>query len=308
MEFRHLQYFVAVAEELHFRRAAERLHIVQPALSQQIARLEEELGVRLLQRTKRHVELTAAGRVLLVEARAMLEHRDAATAAVRRAAAGSTGRLAVGFVGPAAYSVLPGVVRAFRGQYPDVDLSLHEHTTAEQLEMLAARQLDVGFLRLPSAAEGLELEQVLSEPICVVLPAGHPLDNRPKGAPLEVTELRGEGFVVVPRSREALVFDRIVALCHGAGFSPRVVQEAQQVHAIIGLVAAGMGIALVPDSMRALRRPGVVYRPLPPSSSTAVETGLAWRREEESPVVELFVRVVRTTAKNQVDGATSATP
>lgn len=275
MEFRHLQYFVAVAEELHFRRAAERLHVVQPALSQQIAKLEADLGVRLLERSKRHVELTAEGRVFLTDARAMLEHRDRAAAAAKRAADGSTGRLAAGFVGPAAYSVLPGVVHTFRNRYPDVDLSLHEHTTDQQIELLAGRQLDVGFLRLPVTGDGLELAPVLREQMCVVLPDGHPRDERPPGGPVAVNELSGEPFVMVPRSREAMVFDRIVALCLGAGFSPKIAQEAQQVHAIIGLVAAGIGIALVPESMRALRRPDVVYRSLPPSAAARVETSLA---------------------------------
>jgi DNA-binding transcriptional LysR family regulator len=191
--------------------------------------------------------------------------------------------------------VLPVVVRAFRGRHPDVDLSLHEHTTTEQLELLGGKQLDVGFLRLPAAAEETELEPLLAEPMCAVLPEGHPCDDRPPGHALPVADLAGEPFVVVPRSREAMVFDRIIAQCLGAKFSPRIVQEAQQVHAIIGLVAAGIGIALVPESMRALRRPGVVYRWLEPSPAAIVETGLAWRRSEASPVVASFVRLARTT-------------
>lgn len=292
MEFRHLQYFVAVAEELHFRRAAERLHLAQPALSQQIARLEDELGMRLLERTKRHVSLTTAGAVLLDEARVLLERRERAIAATRRAAAGSTGRLAVGFVGPATYSVLPGLIEAFRRGHPAVDLSLHEHTTAEQLELLAARELDAGLVRLPTATEGLRLVEVLSEPICLALPETHPLAG-PPDTPVDVAALADEGFIVVPRSREALVFDRIVALCQQEGFSPRVVQEAQQVHAIIGLVATGMGVALVPDSMRKLRRPGVVYRSLPQGPQARIGTGLAWREDDRSPVVEAFVRTAR---------------
>src|ERR1700709_2817668 len=149
MEFRHLTYFVAVAKDLHFRRAAERLHIAQPALSQQIARLEAELGVELLARTRRSVELTDAGRTLLRDARTLLERREQAIVAVRRAAQGQSGTLRVGFVGPVTYSILRTVVRAYRAEFPDVDLTLHELTSVEQIEWLFAGKLDIGFTRLP---------------------------------------------------------------------------------------------------------------------------------------------------------------
>jgi DNA-binding transcriptional LysR family regulator len=290
MDFRHLVYFVAVAEELHFRRAAERLHVVQPALSQQIARLETELGVQLLARSKRQVQLTEAGRVFLDDARGMLAYRERAVEAARRAAGGRAGRLDVGFVGPATYSVLPSVVRTFRGRYPDVVINLHEHTTAEQLDMLATGELGVGIVRMPTDDDRFTFERILTEPISVALPEGHELSGRDT---VRLGELAGDGFVMVPRSLEPIVFDRSVGLCLRAGFSPRVVQEALQIHAIIGLVATGLGVALVPESMRTLRRPDVAYKPLEPPMNATVDTGLAWRADSTSPVVARFVEAVR---------------
>ncbi|MFC4943530.1 LysR family transcriptional regulator [Pseudonocardia sp. GCM10023141] len=300
MEFRHLEYFVAVAEELHFRRAAARLHIVQPALSQQILRLEAELGVTLLERTKRHVELTEAGRSLLVDARALLERRTSAIEAARSAADGRSGHVDAGFVGPATYSVLPAVVRAFRGRHPDIDLRLHELTSAEQLDRIAAHTLDVGFVRMPMGDNRFVCERVLTEPMCVALPEGHPLCAHPAVA---LADLAPEPFIMVPRSREPAVFDRIVGLCSRAGFSPSVIQEAQQVHAMIGLVAIGLGVALVPESMGTLCRPDVSYRPLADAGDAVVETGLVRRPDDTAPAVRRFVETAR-----EVTATASADP
>jgi DNA-binding transcriptional LysR family regulator len=311
MDFRHLAYFVAVAEELHFRRAAERLRVVQPALSQQIARLEAELGVLLLVRTKRQVQLTEAGRVLLVDARRLLAARERATERVRRAAGGESGRLDVGFVGPATYSVLPKVVRAFRSRYPDVVLNLHEHPTGGQLDLLAGHELDVGIVRLPTDDDRFEFEHLLTEPVVAALPAGHALaggatgagtggatgdgteDGAGGGAAVPLAGLAGESFVIVPRRREPVVFDRTVSLCTAAGFSPHLAHYADQVHALIGLVAAGLGVALVPESMRTLRRPDVVFRPLAPPVTGALDTGLAWRAGQLTPVAARFLATAR---------------
>jgi DNA-binding transcriptional LysR family regulator len=290
MDFRHLIYFVTLAEELHFRRAAERLHVVQPALSQQIARLEAELGVQLFARTKRQVQLTAAGRVFLGDARGMLTYRDQAVEAAQRAAKGHEGRLNLGFVGPAAYNVLPPLVRAYRAKYPDVLLNLHEHTTAEQLKMLAADELCVGIVRMPVYDSRFEVERILTESIAVALPADHPLSA---AETVHIADLAGDGFILVPRALEPVVFDRYVTLCLSAGFSPTVVQEALQIHAIIGMVATGLGVALVPESMSTLRRFDVVYRPLETPADAALDTGVAWRAGETPPVVDRFIETVR---------------
>jgi DNA-binding transcriptional LysR family regulator len=289
MNFRHLAYYVAVAEELHFRRAAHRLHIVQPALSQQIARLEAEIGVTLLARTKRNVQLTPAGAVFLEEARALLERRDRALDATKRRAAGYSGTLDVGFVGPAAYSVLPVIVRAFRERYPDVILSLHEHTTGQQIEMLAAGQLGIGIVRMPALDSRLSFARIHSEPVIAVLPEKHKLAEHDS---IRIDQLANEGFVVVPRSNEPVIFDRWVSLCRDAGFSPRIAQEALQVHTMVGLVASGLGVALVPQSMRMLKRSDVVYKSLK-GEPGVLETGLAWPSQDAPPLITGFVELAQ---------------
>jgi DNA-binding transcriptional LysR family regulator len=295
LEFRQVRYFLAVAEELHFRRAAERLHVAQPAISQQIARLEADLGVRLLERSSRSVQLTAAGQTFLAEARVLLRQRDEAIIATRRAASGDVGRLNIGFVGPAALSVLSELIRTYRTRYPDVDLNLHDCATVEQLKLLDAQELDVGFLRLPAAADGLTFELVKTEPICIMLPTGHPLNQRPVDAPVDITELADQPLITLPRDLEPVVVDQIIALCVDAGFSPRIVQEAAQMYVIIALVNAEIGLVLVPESLQALRHVGVAYRPLRSRKTVAVQTGMAWRTSNTSPVLASFLRFVHAT-------------
>jgi DNA-binding transcriptional LysR family regulator len=290
MNFRHLTYFIAVAEELHFRRAAQRLHIVQPGLSQQIGRMEEELGVKLLSRTKRTVELTDAGRLFLGEARALVGRYEQVVTATRRAAAGQLGNLVVGYVGPAAYSVLHPVVHAYRSRFPDVGLTLHELTSAEQLERLAAGTLHIGFVRLPVADDRLDSEQLIAESIIVVLPEGHPEGEK---VVVDLADLADEPFVMAPRSREPTVFDRYINVCAQAGFSPRIEQEVLQAHTIVELVAVGLGVALAPASLANLHRPGVIYRPLRDGGRITTDTGLAWRGDSESAAIAGFVETAR---------------
>lgn len=288
MELRHLRYFVAVAEELHFGRAAKRLHLVQPALSKQVFNLEEELGVQLLHRTKRRVRLTEAGRVFLEESRQVLASAERAQDAARRAARGQTGRLAVGFIGPATYSVVPEILKLFRERFPDVELALHEWTTAEQIKRLHEEYIQVGFVRPPFGDMGLDLKTVRRDPVVIILPEGHPLASR-EAVPLKALE--DEPLIMVPRQREPGVFDRFIALCNQAGFSPRVVQEAHQVHTIVGLVAARVGVSFAGDPITNLRRPGVVYRPLC-DPSLQLDLALARRREDPPPVLQAFLSVV----------------
>lgn len=292
MELRHLRYFVAVAEELHFSRAAERLHIVQPALSKQVAGLEEELGVQLLQRNKRQARLTGAGQVFLEEAREILEKTEQAAEAARRAARGQIGRLAIGFIGPATYSILPEVLRIYRERFPDVELALHEWTTTEQIKRLHSGFIQVGFVRLPVNDDTLILEPVLREPVILVLPEGHPLATRDI-VPLKT--LTNEPFILIPRHREPGLYDQYISLCRRAGFSPQVVQEAHRIHTIVGLVASGMGVSFAPASTKNLQRPGVVYRPVQ-ESSPEVEMAVARRREHPSPVLQAFLETVSEIA------------
>jgi len=257
MELRHLRYFITVAEELHFGRAAQRLHIAQPPLSQQIRQLEEELGVVLFHRTKRSVQLTDAGQVFLEEAKQVLIQAAQAVQAAQRASRGEIGQLVVSFVSSAAYNVLPKILQAFRARFPEVNLALHELTTDKQLQGLRDGWIDVGFLRPPIEDDTLSLATIFKESLVVALPEIHPLSRQPQ-VPLKA--LINEFFILFPRPLGPKLYDQIVGLCQQAGFSPNVVQEAIQMQTIVSLVAAEIGIALVPASVQNLQRRGVIYK------------------------------------------------
>jgi DNA-binding transcriptional LysR family regulator len=259
MELRHLRYFVAVAEELHFGRAAEHLHIVQPALSKQISALEKELGVRLFERTKRRVELTAAGEALFADAVNVLSQVEMAAGRARSVGLGESGVLVVGFIPPALNSVLSTALRTFRQRFPDVRLVVRESTNRSAVEGVLAGRMHISFVRMPFDDRGLPHEMVYEEPVIVALPAEHPLaalDPVPMGA------LRDEAFVMIPRAQEPELHDYYVALCQDAGFSPRIVHEVNATLVAVGLVATGVGIAFVPSSTRVVVRSGVAYRSL----------------------------------------------
>jgi DNA-binding transcriptional LysR family regulator len=286
MELRHLRYFVAVAEELHFRRAADRLHMSQPPLSQQIRALEEELGVTLLERTQRRVTLTAAGAAYYERAREILDAVEDASRLVKRVNRGEVGRLAVGFVGSAMYSLVPEALGAFAARYGEVDLHLRELTTAAQLRQLESGQIDVGFIRPASDRPGLAFETVEREPVVVALPESHPLAQ---GRVVDLEQLAGETLVLLGREDSPGVRDSL------AGATELVrgdVQEVREMQTVIALVRAGVGISLVPGSVRALAREGVVYRELPADGPT-VELAMAWRAEDRSPVLAAFKQAIR---------------
>lgn len=289
VELRHLRYFVAVAEELHFGRAARRLGIAQPPLSQQIRQLEREVGVELFLRARRRVALTEAGRVFLREARDLLQRAAAAITAAQRAARGETGTLAVGIVPSATYGPGPRIFRAFRARHPDVALTLTVMSTGAQVGALRAGHLDVGLARPPFGDETLVAEPLREEPVVAALPAGHPLAAR-RALPLRT--LRGEPFVLFPRDRRPGWYDLVLGLCRDAGFHPVVAAEAPELATAMALVASGMGVTLVPASVQDLRRTGVAYRPLgPPAPRTTL---LALRRPDDPlPVVERFLAVAR---------------
>ncbi len=291
MELRHLRYFVVVAEELHFGRAAARLHIAQPPLSQQIHQLEAELGVPLFQRTTRRVTLTDAGRLFLEDARRILAQVEQAKQSARRAQRGELGRLVVGFVGSAASDVLPILLRAYRDRYAEVEVVLREMDTAEGLAALEAGTIQAGILRPPIDDPSLACEVIRREPFVVALPKQHPLAQR---APIALPDLAGEPFILFPRRWGSGLYDNVISHCHQAGFSPRVVQEATEMSTIVGLVAAGIGISLVPASVALLRTAGVVYRALGESGLMA-EMAVVWRRDEQSPVLDAFLEVARRT-------------
>lgn len=290
MELRHLRYFITVAEELHFGRAAQRLHIAQPPLSQQIRQLEEELGVVLFHRTKRSVQLTDAGQVFLEEAKQVLIQAAQAVQAAQRASRGEIGQLVVSFVSSAAYNVLPKILQAFRARFPEVNLALHELTTDKQLQGLRDGWIDVGFLRPPIEDDTLSLATIFKESLIVALPEIHPLSRQPQ-VPLKA--LINEFFILFPRPLGPKLYDQIVGLCQQAGFSPNVVQEAIQMQTIVSLVAAEIGIALVPASVQNLQRRGVIYKAIQEATPKA-EIAVIWRSNDLSLVLHQFLSVVRS--------------
>ncbi|HCR1282180.1 TPA: LysR family transcriptional regulator [Pseudomonas aeruginosa] len=295
MELRHLRYFIAVAEELHFGRAAERLGISQPPLSQQIQALEEEIGARLFERTNRRVELTDAGRLFLDESRQVLAQVDKAVLLARRAHLGELGELKIGFTSSAPFtSTIPSSIHAFRKAYPDVHLDLQEMSSRQVLKALLEESLQVGVIRplaLPDAVHWVEL---FREPLVAVLRADHPLAAGSEDG-LAIAALAEEPFVFFPRSYGTGLYDQVIALTRQAGFSPRIAQEASEAMTIIGLVSAGLGVSILPASFRRTRVDGMVYRTLSdPEATTAV--WLVRRQNEGSPLALSFIDLVTREA------------
>jgi DNA-binding transcriptional LysR family regulator len=296
MELRHLRYFVAVAEERHITRAAERLGIRQPPLSQQIHALETELGTPLLRRHRRGVEPTPAGEALLAAARTILAQIDRAVAAARLAGRGEAGRIGLGFTSSASFHPLvPAIIRAYREAYPLVALSLEESGTSELAEALARQRLDAAFVRSPiGAATGLGVHSILEEPMVAALPSGCPLATGLGRRRLPLTALAGEVFILYRRPLGPGLYDAIIAACQRAGYSPTIGQEAPRLLATLSLVAAGLGVTLVPASMRRLRVHGVTYRPIASEAGLVAPLNLAYRRSETAPAVRRFLALARS--------------
>jgi len=290
MELRHLRYFLAVAEELNFSRAAERLHISQPPLSQQIRQLEDELGVQLFNRTKHQVRLTAVGRLFLDDARQTLLQADRAIQTAQRASRGELGRLVIGFASSIAYSVFPDILRTFRQRFPAVELVLHELNTSLQLDGLHDGSLDLGFVHLPAGGDRLHFLSVLEEPLMVALPEAHPLTQHSQ---ISLAALANEPFILFPRHLAPGFYDQLISACQQVGFVPNVIQEAKLMQTIVCLVAGGIGVALVPSSLQNLQRTGVVYRPLAEKISPLI-TAMVWRHDDQSPVLREFLNGVES--------------
>lgn len=298
MELRHLRYFVAVAEELHFGRAAQRLHIAQQPLSRQIRQLEAELDVQLLYRTKRTVRLTEVGEVFLSEARKTLSQAKQAIVLARQTSRGEIGRLAVGFTGAALNSILPQVVRSFKNCYPKIEIVLERFHTQEQVAALRSQQLHIGFLHPPIADTILWRETIHREPLVVMLPDAHPLAA---GAPdpVSIQDLAREAFILFPRRVGAILYDQIISFCQQAGFSPNIVQEVVPQQTILGLVAVGLGISLIHASAQHVGQRGVVARPLQ-EATPELELAIAWHPDGTNPAVENFLQVVRGIAQQEM--------
>jgi DNA-binding transcriptional LysR family regulator len=294
IELRLMRSFVAVAEELHFGRAAVRLGISQPPLSKHIQQLEETLGASLLQRNNRSVTLTAAGRVFLDEARRTVEQFERAISLAQHADRGESGHLALGFIDAAIYSIVPDAVRLFAQAYPNVKLSLTEMLIPEQIDALAEHRIDAGLIHPPIDRPGIAIETILIEPLIVALPSGHPLARHKE---IALPLIAKEPLIQFPRFINPSLYDEILVLCRGAGFSPRIALEPTPKQTIIGLVAAGLGLSLLPACLGNLMRRGVTYRPLTGGNLNIV-TSLAWREGENTPAVERFREVVRKASRN----------
>ena len=289
MEFRHLRCFIILAEELHFTRAAQRLHIAQPHLSQEIRRLERDVGAALFRRNKRNVALTDAGRAFLVKAVEIVRATEDAKRIAQRTAAGATGRLVVGFAGSAGYELLPAAVRAFRSQWPDVELELRELATSRQLDLLRKKQLHVGLLRKLIAEDSLISSRIVKrEALIVALPKDHPLATR-KSIP--ISALSQEPWIVFDRTPAPGMFGDLMAACEEAGFAPIIAQEAGEIPTMINLVSSGLGIAMLPESVTVLRRSGVVYRSLTGTTQVS-HLVVAWVPDETNVPLRNFLNVI----------------
>jgi DNA-binding transcriptional LysR family regulator len=290
MDFRALHNFTVVAEELHFGRAAKRLNIVQPALSRQIQKLEEYLQLQLFERTNRQVKLTAAGAVFLEQARALLVALEVATTSARRAAEGKTGWISVGFVGSATLGLVPQILQSFREQSPDIEMTLSDLTSSEQLQRLHQKRIHIGFVHGPAPVDCVDLtfEAVAHEPLALALPKNHRLAKNTRIATKSLIDVP---FILYPRDLMSSWEVLLRGICRKAGFDPHIAQRATQIQTAISLVAAGIGAALVPSSAEDLPQKGVVYRRL--METQAAELLLAYRTDETSPALHNFVAAVR---------------
>lgn len=296
LDLRQLRYMVAVAEEGHVTRAAERLGMQQPPLSQQIKAMETYLGFQLFLRRPRGMELTESGRVLFEEARAVLLRLEQAERDARRVARGEQGQLRVGVAPTAPFHPLaPGVIRAFREAWPGVTVALEECLSRQAVQGLSEARLDAAFVRAELPAEtGLAVHRLLDEPMIAAVPAAHPLAAAATGRPL--SDFAADRFIAFARVEGPGMFDATLAACLKAGFTPRLGQEAPRITSTLGLVAAGLGIALVPASMRRVHMDGVAYCELAPPDRPTVPLCLATRREPGSPALRNFIALIRRSA------------
>ena len=289
MEIRHLRYFLAVAEELNFSRAAEKLNIAQPPLSQQIRQLEAELGAHLIHRETRPVTLTEAGRFFCDRAKNLVFQFDQLRLDTQKLGRAEEGSLSIGFVGSATCEVLPKVLKHFRSDYPGIELTLLEMAALEQKQALIDRRINVGFMR-PSVEDAIiKTEPLLDEAIILACPTEHPFSSKDSVA---LSKLAGEPVISFPRVPEPSFGAYLTDLCRKAGFEPKIVQETGEVNTALSLVAGGIGISLMPASIKAITRAGVVYVPLKKPVPTTV-INVAYRRDDTSPALKAFLAIMR---------------
>ncbi|WP_310411350.1 LysR substrate-binding domain-containing protein [Chamaesiphon sp. OTE_8_metabat_110] len=297
MELRHLLYFKTVATELHFGKAAEKLHISQPPLTKQIQDLEAELDFKLFTRNNRSVVLTPAGQAFLIEVNQILQQLDRAIDIGRKTSRGELGKISIGFVGSATYNILPVMLQQFRDRYPHVQIELHELTTDRQLIWLREGRIDLGSIRPPIVDRNFVTQVVFQESFVVALPTNHYLAALDE---IDLVLLATEPFILFPRELAPGLYDPIISVCQTAGFSPQVVQECIQMQTIVSLVSANMGVSILPASIQEAQRQGVVYKPIRSQSLSVdrlAKIALVWRIDDRSPIVNRFLEVVLGTER-----------
>lgn len=288
-EFNHLRCFVAVAEELHFGRAAQRLNMTQPPLSRQIQLLEHLLDAKLFDRTNRRVTLTPPGRAFLPEARRLLHLAEGAAMSIRRIGTGDAGTVTIGFTAASGYDFLPRVVREMRARLPNVDLVLREAVTSAQLEALAAGRIDIALVRPPVRGAAFRSKIILKEPMVLALAADHRLTER--GA-VDLAELEGEPVISYSPFEARYFHDLVLSLFGAAGVQPAIAQHVSQIHSVLALVRIGLGLALVPEAAQQLRFEGVAYRPIRGAGDRLVQLAAAWRTDGENPAADQALAVL----------------
>lgn len=288
MEFRQLRYFLAVAETLHFTAAAEKIGIAQPPLSQQIQKLEHEIGTPLFIRNKRHVELTEAGIFFREKAQKIIAETESALAQIKMVARGESGHLSVGFAGSIVFhGFVASAMREFRKIYPDVVIHSKESNSIDLMDKVRDAAIDCALVRLPLKIEHLNCVQLVDEPMIAVLPVGHQLAQNPE---ISLSDLAGDSFITFPREIGPVLYDSIIRACQDAGFSPRLKMESPQISSSINLVAAGFGVAVIPESLKSIHSDGVTYHGISQPLTTAL--GLIYREQEKSAVIRNFVRMM----------------
>jgi DNA-binding transcriptional LysR family regulator len=289
IELRHLRYFVAVAQELNFGRAAKRLKITQPSLSRQIQKLEQELAVKLFERLPSQIQLTRTGELFLVEAQQILAKVEQGIKIIQRANRGEIGQLKIGFQGSAVYDLIPNSIRAFRSSFPNVDVIIQLMGTKEQISALENNQLDLGFVVPPIDNSKLIVETILQEPVIVVLPENHPLAHKTE---ITIADLGDEPLILASRDRGCGLFEQIFNLYYQADLRPNIIYAAREMQVMLGFVAAGMGISLLPAYVQSLQRLGVVYRSLKPHAPV-VELAIAYQNNNYQPTLQAFLAIVK---------------
>lgn len=288
MELRHLRYFISVADELSFSRAAEKLNISQPPLSQQIKKLELELGLQLFRRVARGVELTQEGVVLSLYARRLMHDAEQLRSLAERLRGGEEGTLRLGVVGTSLLGELPALMRTIRAHMPLVTFQLEEIESGDQVKALLEHRIDVGVLRPPVEADSLELFPLSEEALVAAIPSDHPLAQRPL---IRVADLKDEPFILFPRPLGEGLYDAVVSACASAGYSPRIIHETDRMQTVVGLVATGAGVSIVPECVMRVSLPGVAYVSLGDSAPKSA-LSFAWSREAMNPVLMRFAKLV----------------